>query len=52
MLPNGKNPEGFGGGQSGVVNNWGGVTTSNPDEFYRIQQRKELQNASPLLARR
>ena len=36
-----------------VVNNWnGGVHTSNNDEFYQIQQRRELQNASPWLAKR
>ncbi len=52
LLPQGKNPQGFNGGGGQVVNNWGGVTTSNPDEFYKIQQRKELQNASPFLARR
>ncbi len=33
-----------------VVNNWnGGVHTSNNDEFYRIQQRRELQAAAPSL---
>lgn len=36
-----------------VVNNWnGGVHTSNNEEFYKIQQRRELQNASPMLPRR
>lgn len=36
-----------------VVNNWnGGVHTSNNDEFYKIQQRRELQNAAPMLANR
>lgn len=34
-----------------VVNNWnGGVHTSNNEEFYKIQQRRELQNASPYLS--
>jgi len=36
-----------------VVNNWnGGVHTSNNNEFYKIQQRRELQQASPYLPRR
>ncbi len=36
-----------------VVNNWnGGVHTSNNEEFYKVQQRRELQNASPMLPRR
>ena len=36
-----------------VVNNWnGGVHTSNNEEFYRIQQRRELQNAAPMLPQR
>lgn len=36
-----------------VVNNWnGGVHTSNNEEFYRIQQRRELQNAAPMLPNR
>lgn len=36
-----------------VVNNWnGGVHTSNNDEFYKVQQRRELQNASPYLPNR
>lgn len=40
-------------GGPAVVNNWnGGVHTTNNDEFYKIQQRRELQNASPMLPRR
>lgn len=36
-----------------VVNNWnGGVHTSNNEEFYQIQQRRELQNAAPMLPNR
>lgn len=36
-----------------VVNNFnGGVHTSNNEEFYKIQQRRELQNASPFLPQR
>ena len=36
-----------------VVNNWnGGVHTSNNEEFYKLQQRRELQNAAPYLPQR
>lgn len=36
-----------------VVNNFnGGVHTSNNEEFYKLQQRRELQNASPYLPQR
>ena len=36
-----------------VVNNWnGGVHTQNNEEFYKLQQRRELQNASPYLPQR
>jgi hypothetical protein len=36
-----------------VVNNWnGGVHTSNNEEFYKLQQRRELQNAAPFLPQR
>ena len=45
------NQQNYGG--PAVVNNWnGGVHTSNNEEFYKTQQRRELQNASPMLARR
>jgi hypothetical protein len=50
MLPK-DNQQNYGG--PAVVNNWnGGVHTSNNEEFYKTQQRRELQNASPMLARR
>lgn len=51
LLPNGQQPQGYQGPQ--VVNNWnGGVHTSNNEEFYRVQQRRELQAASSYLPQR
>lgn len=51
LLPNGGQPQGYTGPQ--VVNNWnGGVHTSNNEEFYKVQQRRELQAASPYLPQR
>lgn len=51
LLPGGQQPQGYQGPQ--VVNNWnGGVHTSNNEEFYKVQQRRELQAASPYLPQR
>lgn len=50
MLPNTQQSQYSG---PAVVNNWnGGVHTSNNDEFYQIQQRRELQNSAPYLPNR
>lgn len=51
LTPEGMGQQAYTGPQ--VVNNWnGGVHTSNNEEFYKLQQRRELQNAAPYLPQR